>query len=118
MKLNEKYLALIDPVSLFRRIPLSMVSKVLDISRRIMWMFKFSAHIACSISVLKVYTSSVVRLPGLYAACVMLISFLIVLTVLFTTIIANIFLSLDRNIIGLRFLTDPFGLPGSGRGIS
>ena len=48
----------------------------------------------------------------------MFISFLMVLNVLFTTIIANIFLRMDNNITGLRFLTGPLGLPGLGKGIS
>ena len=48
----------------------------------------------------------------------MFISSLIVAKLLLTTIIAKIFLSMDRSIIGLRFLTGPFGLPGLGRGIS
>ena len=29
---------------------------------------------------------------------------------------ASIFLRIDRSIIGLKFLTGPFGLPGLGRG--
>ena len=80
-------------------------------------MVRFSAHTACSIKSLNVNTSSVVLLPGLYAACVIFMSFLIVSKVLFITIIANIFLSADRSIICLRFLTGPFGLFGLGRGI-
>ena len=62
-----------------------------------------SAHTACIIRVLKVKTSSVVLLPGLYAACVTLISFLIVSKVLLTIIIANTFLSTESSIIGLKF---------------
>ena len=31
---------------------------------------------------------------------------------------ANIFLSIDKSITGLRFFTGPFGLPGLGKGIS
>ena len=75
-----------------------------------------SAHTACSIRVLKVKTSSVVLLPGLYAAWVTLISFLIVSKVLLTIIIANTFLSTESSIIGLKFFTGPFGLPGFGSG--
>ena len=48
----------------------------------------------------------------------MLISFLIVSKLLLTTIMANIFLSIDKSMIGLRFFTGPFGLPGLGRGMS
>ena len=77
-----------------------------------------SAHTACSIKVLKVKTSSVVLLPGLYAAWVFFISFLIVSKVLSITIIARIFLRIDKSIIGLRFFTGPLGLPGFGSGIN
>ena len=48
----------------------------------------------------------------------MFISFLNCLKLLSTTIIANIFLRTDKRIIGLKFLTGPFGLFGLGRGIS
>ena len=41
-----------------------------------------------------------------------------VLKVLFTTIIVNLFLRMDSNITGLRFLTGPLGLPGLGKGIN
>ena len=99
-----------------RSMPRSMVSKARDMSKRRRWTVRSSAHTACSISTLNVKTNSVVLLPGLYAACVILISCLITLKVLSITIMASIFLSIDRSIIGLRFLTGPLGLPGLGSG--
>ena len=63
-------------------------------------------------------TNSVVLLPGLYAACDIEIVCLSLLKVLFTTIMASIFLKTDRRIIGLRFLGGPLGLPGFGNGIN
>ena len=101
-----------------KSMPRSMVSKARDISNKRRKTLKLSEHTACSINVLNVKTSSVVLLPGLYAACVIFISDLIMLKVLFITIIANIFLKIDSRIMGLRFFTGPLGLPGLGRGIN
>ena len=63
-------------------------------------------------------TNSVVLLPGLYAACDIDIVCLILLNVLFTTIIAKIFLKTDNKITGLRFFGGPLGFPGFGSGMS
>ena len=62
--------------------------------------------------------SSVVLRPGLYAASDTRISLRLLWNVLFTAMIARIFLGTDSSIFGLRFFTGPFGLFGLGNGIS
>ena len=69
--------------------------------------------IAFSAKSLNANTNSVVLLPSLYAACVKgIICFLTVSLILPITHIANYFLNIDRNMIGLKFSGDPFGFPG------